>query len=72
MDRPELAKSVKIMQENGVGRYWLEIDGQPFPWATIGGVKIEIDKSDLTRVTISIAVEPSGTVEKTIVPLREG
>jgi hypothetical protein len=63
MEKPNLAKSAKIIRRGVGGPYEIEIDGQRFPWATTGGVNIKIEKSDLTVLTLGVAIEGAVSVE---------
>lgn len=50
----KMAESIKIEQD-GLGQpVRVEIDGEEFPWFTMGGKIIHADKDDLTGVTITI------------------
>lgn len=49
-----MADSIKVQQDDLGGNYQLHIDGEEFPWHTMGGVSVRIEKGSLTGVTITV------------------
>lgn len=63
-DSRSFAKHAKIIKHGSAGPYDIEIDGQLFPWFTVGGVVVATEKNDITTLTLSIALEQGATVEQ--------
>lgn len=47
----ELARTIEVGMRAGVG---LTIDGEPFPWHTVGGAHVDVSKGEHPAVTITI------------------
>jgi hypothetical protein len=54
---PRLAKNARVVQHQTAGPYRLFIDGEEFPWHTVGGVRVGVTKDGITTVTVNIALD---------------